>query len=29
MAAADDPELHWVREAWDALDPDPRVPVVR
>lgn len=29
MAAADDPALHWVRAAWDALEPDPRVPLVR
>jgi len=29
MAAADDPALHWVRAAWDALAPDPRVPLVR
>jgi 5-deoxy-glucuronate isomerase len=29
MAAADDPALHWVRGAWDGLEPDPRVPLVR
>ena len=29
MAAADDPALHWVRAAWDGLEPDPRVPLVR
>jgi 5-deoxy-glucuronate isomerase len=29
MAAADDPGLHWVRAAWDGLEPDPRVPLVR
>jgi len=29
MAAADDPALHWVREAWSGMDPDPRVPLVR
>lgn len=29
MASADDPALHWIREAWVALDPDPRVPLVR
>jgi 5-deoxy-glucuronate isomerase len=28
MAAADDPELAWVRPAWRELAPDPRVPVV-
>ncbi|HKG10430.1 MAG TPA: 5-deoxy-glucuronate isomerase, partial [Gaiellaceae bacterium] len=28
MAAADDPALHWVRAAWDGLEPDPRVPLV-
>jgi 5-deoxy-glucuronate isomerase len=28
MAAADDPELAWIRSAWAALDPDPRVPLV-
>jgi 5-deoxy-glucuronate isomerase len=28
MAAADDPELAWIRRAWDDLDPDPRVPLV-
>jgi len=28
MAAADDPELHWVRAAWADLEPDPRVPLV-
>jgi 5-deoxy-glucuronate isomerase len=29
MAAADDPALHWIRAAWDDLEPDPRVPLVR
>lgn len=29
MAAADDPELAWIREAWRELEPDPRVPLVR
>jgi 5-deoxy-glucuronate isomerase len=29
MAAADDPGLAWVRAAWDELEPDPRVPLVR
>jgi 5-deoxy-glucuronate isomerase len=29
MAAADDPELHWIRAAWEGLEPDPRVPLVR
>jgi 5-deoxy-glucuronate isomerase len=29
MAAADDPDLHWVRDAWSELEPDPRVPLVR
>lgn len=28
MASADDPALHWVRAAWDELEPDPRVPLV-
>src|SRR5437899_9381692 len=28
MAAADDPDLAWVRPAWAELDPDPRVPLV-
>lgn len=28
MAAADDPELAWVRPAWRDLEPDPRVPLV-
>ena len=28
MAAADDPALHWVRAAWEELEPDPRVPLV-
>ena len=28
MQAADDPELAWVRRAWSALEPDPRVPMV-
>jgi 5-deoxy-glucuronate isomerase len=29
MAAADDPDLHWVRAAWSGMKPDPRVPLVR
>ena len=29
MASADDPDLHWIRGAWEKLDPDPRVPLVR
>jgi 5-deoxy-glucuronate isomerase len=29
MAAADDPELAWIRGAWAELEPDPRVPLVR
>jgi 5-deoxy-glucuronate isomerase len=29
MAAADDPGLAWVRDAWGDLEPDPRVPLVR
>jgi 5-deoxy-glucuronate isomerase len=28
MAAADDPELAWVRPAWREHEPDPRVPLV-
>jgi 5-deoxy-glucuronate isomerase len=28
MAAADDPELAWIRGAWAGLEPDPRVPLV-
>ncbi|TML46259.1 MAG: 5-deoxy-glucuronate isomerase [Actinobacteria bacterium] len=28
MAAADDPELAWVRPAWEAMEKDPRVPLV-
>ena len=28
MAAADDPELAWIRAAWADLEPDPRVPLV-
>ena len=28
MAAADDPALAWIREAWAKLEPDPRVPLV-
>jgi 5-deoxy-glucuronate isomerase len=28
MASADDPALHWIRAAWDGLEPDPRVPLV-
>ena len=29
MAAADDPELAWIRGAWADIEPDPRVPLVR
>ena len=29
MAAADDPGLAWIRDAWAELEPDPRVPLVR
>src|SRR5207245_755764 len=29
MAAADDPELAWIRAAWSQLEPDPRVPLVK
>ncbi len=29
MAAADDPELAWVRPAWEQMEKDPRVPLVR
>jgi 5-deoxy-glucuronate isomerase len=29
MAAADDPDLAWIRGAWAELEPDPRVPLVR
>ena len=28
MAASDDPDLAWVRPAWDAMEKDPRVPLV-
>jgi hypothetical protein len=28
MAAADDPDLAWIRSAWKELQPDPRVPLV-
>jgi 5-deoxy-glucuronate isomerase len=28
MAAADDPQLAWIRPAWAELEPDPRVPLV-
>jgi 5-deoxy-glucuronate isomerase len=28
MAAADDPELAWIRPAWEQLELDPRVPLV-
>jgi 5-deoxy-glucuronate isomerase len=28
MAAADDPELAWIRASWSELEPDPRVPLV-
>jgi 5-deoxy-glucuronate isomerase len=29
MAAADDPDLAWIRPAWNELERDPRVPLVR
>jgi len=29
MAAADDPDLAWIRGAWADLQLDPRVPLVR
>jgi 5-deoxy-glucuronate isomerase len=29
MAAADDPDLAWIRSAWAGVDADPRVPLVR
>jgi 5-deoxy-glucuronate isomerase len=29
MAAADDPALAWVRPAWETMEKDPRVPLVR
>jgi 5-deoxy-glucuronate isomerase len=29
MASADDPDLHWTRGAWETMQPDPRVPLVR
>jgi 5-deoxy-glucuronate isomerase len=28
MQAADDPDLAWIRPAWERLEPDPRVPLV-
>ena len=28
MAAADDPDLAWVRPAWETMEKDPRVPLV-
>jgi 5-deoxy-glucuronate isomerase len=28
MAAADDPDLAWIRGAWAGVEPDPRVPLV-
>jgi 5-deoxy-glucuronate isomerase len=28
MAAADDPDLAWIRSSWRELEPDPRVPLV-
>ena len=28
MAASDDPDLGWIRSAWDQLKPDSRVPLV-
>ena len=29
MAAADDPDLAWIRGSWKAMEPDPRVPLVQ
>jgi 5-deoxy-glucuronate isomerase len=29
MAASDDPQLAWIRAAWDRMEKDPRVPLVR
>jgi 5-deoxy-glucuronate isomerase len=29
MAAADDPDLAWIRGSWRTMEPDPRVPLVR
>jgi 5-deoxy-glucuronate isomerase len=29
MAASDDPDLAWVRGAWEGMEKDPRVPLVR
>ncbi len=29
MACSYDPDLDWVRDAWPAMEPDPRVPLVR
>ena len=29
MAASDDPALAWVRSSWEAMEKDPRVPIVR
>jgi 5-deoxy-glucuronate isomerase len=29
MASADDPDLAWIRGSWKAMEPDPRVPLVR
>jgi hypothetical protein len=28
MQSADDPDLAWIRPAWDEIEPDPRVPMV-
>jgi 5-deoxy-glucuronate isomerase len=28
MASSDDPDLHWTRDAWATMQPDPRVPLV-
>jgi 5-deoxy-glucuronate isomerase len=28
MQASDDPDTTWIREAWKAMEPDPRVPLV-
>jgi 5-deoxy-glucuronate isomerase len=28
MAASDDPELAWIRAAWETMGKDPRVPLV-
>jgi 5-deoxy-glucuronate isomerase len=28
MACSFDPDLHWVRDTWSSMEPDPRVPLV-